>query len=75
MADNLPGILLIDDDSVDIQSLQRGFQKNNMSNPLFIANDGIEALDKLRGTNGMEKIVPMHPHHSSRLKYAKDEWT
>lgn len=50
---------MIDDDTVDIQSLQRGFQKNNMSNPLFIANDGMEALDKLRGTNGMEKIVPM----------------
>jgi CheY-like chemotaxis protein len=29
-----------------------------MTNPLFVANDGMEALDKLRGTNGIEKILP-----------------
>src|SRR5205823_6595315 len=28
-------------------------------NPLFIANDGFEALDLLRGTNGKEKISPL----------------
>jgi CheY-like chemotaxis protein len=58
MIENTLSILLVDDDDVDIQSLQRGFQKNNMTNPLFIANDGREALDKLRGTNAVEKIVP-----------------
>jgi CheY-like chemotaxis protein len=58
MPENLLSILAIDDDRVDILTLKRGFEKNKMSNPLFIANDGIEALDMLRGTNGREKILP-----------------
>ena len=58
MAENLINILLVDDDDVDIMTLQRAFKKNSIANPLSIANDGLEALDKLRGTNGMEKITP-----------------
>jgi CheY-like chemotaxis protein len=58
MEPKLLNIMIVDDDNVDIMSLQRAFKKNNMANPLFIANDGVEALDMLRGTNGKEKIVP-----------------
>jgi CheY-like chemotaxis protein len=58
MVDSLLSILLIDDDQVDILSFQRGYEKNKMTNLLFIANDGLEALDKLRGTNGHEKLTP-----------------
>ena len=58
MEPKLLNIMIVDDDNVDIMSLKRAFKKNNMANPLFIANDGVEALDMLRGTNGKEKIVP-----------------
>ena len=51
-------IMLVDDDDVDVMSLQRAFRQNNLTNPLFVANDGVEALEMLRGTNGRKKIVP-----------------
>src|ERR1700685_2147108 len=54
----LVNIMLVEDDDIDIMSMKRSFKKNNIQNPLFIANDGVEALDMLRGTNGVEKIVP-----------------
>ena len=58
MSEATVNILLVDDDDVDIMTLQRAFKRNNISNPLFIGNNGIEALDLLRGTNGAEKINP-----------------
>jgi CheY-like chemotaxis protein len=41
-------ILLVEDDAVDVMNVQRAFKKNNISNPLFLAGNGIEALDALR---------------------------
>jgi CheY-like chemotaxis protein len=41
-------ILLVEDDQVDVMNVQRAFRKNNISNPLWIAGNGVEALDKLR---------------------------
>ena len=41
-------ILLIDDDELDVMNVQRAFRKNNIQNPLFIAHDGIEGLERLR---------------------------
>jgi CheY-like chemotaxis protein len=52
-------ILLIEDDRVDIMTVQRALQKNNISNPLYIARTGLEALDMLRGENGAKKIEPL----------------
>ena len=52
-------IMLVDDDQVDVMNVQRAFKKNNITNPLHIANNGIEALDLLRGTESAEKITPM----------------
>ena len=57
--ENLVNILLIDDDEVDCMNVQRAFKKNNILNRLFIAHNGLEGLDMLRGTNGIEKINPM----------------
>ena len=50
-------ILLVDDDDVDVMNVQRAFKKNNILNPLFIAHDGMEALELLRrdGPGGMPK--------------------
>ena len=45
-------MLLVEDDELDVMNVQRAFKKNNISNPLFVAGDGIEALAMLRGEPG-----------------------
>ncbi|GMR20425.1 MAG: response regulator [Gammaproteobacteria bacterium] len=42
------GILLVEDDGVDVMNVKRSFRKNNITNPLYVASDGIEALEFLR---------------------------
>ena len=42
-------ILLVEDDDVDVMNVRRAFSKNHITNPLFVASDGVEALSKLRG--------------------------
>ncbi|HEU5101376.1 MAG TPA: response regulator [Roseiflexaceae bacterium] len=49
MDEKLLHILLVDDDEVDVMNVQRAFKKNNIANPLYIASNGLEALDLLRG--------------------------
>jgi CheY-like chemotaxis protein len=44
-------ILLVEDDEVDIMNVKRAFKKNNISNPLLVAHNGIEALEVLRSTD------------------------
>ena len=41
-------ILLVDDDEVDVMTVKRAFQKANITNKLFVASNGIEALEMLR---------------------------
>jgi CheY-like chemotaxis protein len=48
-------VMLVDDDELDVMNVQRAFRKNSISNPLYIAHDGVEALEMLR--NGS---VPSH---------------
>lgn len=59
MEDKIFNIMLVDDDQVDVMNVERAFKKNNITNPLYIANNGIEALDMLRGTEGRKKIKPI----------------
>jgi CheY-like chemotaxis protein len=42
-------ILLVEDDEVDVMNVRRAFDKAHVSNPLFVAGNGIEALAILRG--------------------------
>src|SRR5690606_26708081 len=35
-------------DAVDVMNVQRAFRKNNIVNPLFVASNGLEALEMLR---------------------------
>jgi CheY-like chemotaxis protein len=49
MGDKLVNILLVEDDEVDVMNVKRAFKKNNVTNPLFICNNGLEALEFLRG--------------------------
>lgn len=44
----IPSILLVEDDEVDIMNVKRAFKKNNIENPLHIAMNGLEALELLR---------------------------
>ena len=41
-------IFLVEDDEVDVMNVKRAFDKNHITNPVFVAGDGIEALAKLR---------------------------
>mgnify|MGYP001950451871 CR=1 FL=1 len=51
-------ILLVEDDEVDVMNVKRAFKKGNVSNPLFVANNGIEALEMLESkTMGNPKII------------------
>jgi CheY-like chemotaxis protein len=58
MNDKAINILLVEDDHVDVMNMQRAFKKNDITNPLHIAFNGIEALSMMRGTNGKPKITP-----------------
>jgi CheY-like chemotaxis protein len=49
MADRVLNILLVEDDEVDVMNVRRAFERNNVSNPLFVAGNGLEALEMLRG--------------------------
>ncbi|MBP7510386.1 MAG: response regulator [Bacteroidia bacterium] len=55
MGDKLVNILLVEDDEVDVMNVKRAFKKNNVTNPLYVCNNGLEALDFLRG-NGDQII-------------------
>jgi CheY-like chemotaxis protein len=46
--DKVLNILLVEDDQVDVMNVRRAFEKNRIANPLFVAGDGIEALEMLR---------------------------
>lgn len=48
MSDKQLNILIVDDDEVDVMNVQRAFTKSNITNPLFVAGDGIHGLEVLR---------------------------
>jgi CheY-like chemotaxis protein len=56
MGDKIVNILLVEDDEVDVMNVKRAFKKNNVTNPLFVCNNGLEALQFLRG----EKEASVH---------------
>ncbi|WP_426492877.1 response regulator [Hymenobacter sp. 102] len=51
-----PSILLVEDDQMDIMNVQRELRKHNVAVPLYIARNGREALNMLRGEGGQEQI-------------------
>ena len=58
MSNNDDVILLVEDDRVDIMTVQRALKKIEISNPLYVARTGVEALGMLRG-DGFPRIEPM----------------
>ena len=41
-------ILIVEDDEVDVMAIRRALKQANITNPIHLAKDGIEALQKLR---------------------------
>ena len=52
-------ILLVEDDQVDVMNVKRAFEKNRIANPLFVAGNGVDALELLRSKQipGERRIV------------------
>jgi len=48
MRENLLNILLVEDDEVDVMTVKRAFAHAHVTNPLFVAGNGVEALEMLR---------------------------
>ena len=58
MNDRTINVLLVEDDRVDIMNVKRAFKKYKITNPLYIAENGIEALEMLRSQNEQPPVVP-----------------
>jgi CheY-like chemotaxis protein len=52
------GILLVEDDRVDVMTVQRALSKHRIEVRLFVARTAIEALAMLRGEGGSTRIDP-----------------
>ncbi len=50
-------ILLVEDDELDVEATKRAFQKAKIANPIVVAENGEEALNHLRGTDEVDRIV------------------
>jgi CheY-like chemotaxis protein len=48
MSNSSLNILLVEDDEIDVMNVKRAFDKNHITNALFVAGNGLEALEKLR---------------------------
>ena len=51
------GILLIEDDRVDVMTVQRALRKHQIGNPLHVARTAVDALAMLRG-EGVPRVEP-----------------
>ena len=53
-------ILLVEDDDLDVRAIQRAFSKSNICNQIYVAHDGEESLEMLRGTGDVQAVAPPH---------------
>lgn len=51
-------ILLVEDDEIDTETVKRILKKEQITNPLYCANDGVEALELLKRKNGTAITQP-----------------
>jgi CheY-like chemotaxis protein len=52
MPEQAVDVLVVEDNEIDVEAMQRVFRKAELQYPLHIAGDGVEALEMLRGLNG-----------------------
>jgi CheY-like chemotaxis protein len=48
-------ILLVEDNDVDVMGVKRAFNQSNLQNPIVVARNGLEALEKLRDGVSVKK--------------------
>ncbi|MEM9488664.1 MAG: response regulator, partial [Myxococcota bacterium] len=53
---NYVTVLLVEDNEVDVEAVRRAFRKLRIANPIQVARDGLEALDRLRGQGEYETV-------------------
>lgn len=53
----IPSILLIDDDEIDAEAVQRAFRQHKLANPIIHAVDGIMALEILREKSAKSRLT------------------
>lgn len=58
MSERTVNVLLVEDDEVDVMNVQRAFRRNNIRNPLYVAHNGLDALNMLRGMATPDAAVP-----------------
>jgi CheY-like chemotaxis protein len=58
MPDKVIQILLVEDDEIDVMNVKRAFKKNNISNPLYHAENGFIALQMLREWKDAGRELP-----------------
>jgi len=46
--DRVLNLVLVEDDEIDVMNVRRALERAHVTNPLFVANNGLEALELLR---------------------------
>lgn len=58
MIEKKPTFLVVEDNELDVEKIERGFSRLKILNQMVHVKDGYQALDILRGTNGATKLSP-----------------
>lgn len=58
MEERVVNILLVEDDEVDVMNVKRAFMRNRITNPLYVAGNGLEALHMLQGDQNTPPEIP-----------------
>lgn len=56
MSQQATTVMIVEDDKIDAEAIKRAFEKSDFQYPLQVARNGLEALQHLRGTGGVEKL-------------------
>lgn len=51
-------LLIAEDDELDVQNIKRVFEKHQVLNPVYFAQDGLDAWNQLTGDQNHKKIIP-----------------
>ncbi|MBE9007361.1 response regulator [Fortiea sp. LEGE XX443] len=58
MIEKVINVLLVEDDEVDVINVKRAFKKVNITHPIYLASNGLEALAMLRSNDGKLPSIP-----------------